>query len=111
MMSIRHSTPGEIIDIRPLGTSLRSVVSSTLIREPHLEVFRFVLPAGKSTPEHAAAGAMTLQCLEGLVELDIQGNKQTMQPGSLVYLKDAEPHAVTALEDASLLVTILLHRT
>ena len=34
-----------------------------------------------------------------------------MTPGTLVYLADAEPHAVCALDDAVLLITILLHRS
>jgi hypothetical protein len=31
-------------------------------------------------------------------------------PGTLVYLEDAQPHEVRTLEDASLLITMLLHR-
>jgi len=31
-------------------------------------------------------------------------------PGKLVYLDDAQPHAVRVLEDVSLLITMLLHR-
>lgn len=110
-MAIPHAASGELIDIRPLGSSLNSRISATLIRADHIEVFRFVLLAGKSTPEHTAAGAITIQCIEGSVQLDAHGQKQILYPGSLVYLSDAEPHAVTALEDSSLLVTILLKRT
>ncbi|MBK6631397.1 MAG: cupin domain-containing protein [Betaproteobacteria bacterium] len=109
-MAIPHATPGELIDIRPLGANLRQTSSSTLIREKHLEVFRLVLPAGKAASDHKAAGAITIQCLEGMVEFEAHGRTQTMQAGSLVYLADAEPHAVKALADASLLITVLLRR-
>ncbi|MCK0512790.1 cupin domain-containing protein [Aromatoleum buckelii] len=109
-MAIPHAASGELIDIAPLGERVRDTVSSTLIRAEHFEVFRLVLPAGKSTQEHRAAGLITIQCLEGVVELDAHGQAQTLTPGTLVYLADAEPHAVTALEDASLLITMLLHR-
>ncbi len=109
-MAIPHAAAGELIDVRPLGADLRGTSSTTLIRAAHLEVFRFVLPAGKAAPDHRAAGALTIQCLEGVVEFEALGRKQMLRAGSLVYLDDAEPHAVTAIEDSSLLVTILLRR-
>lgn len=109
-MAARHAASGELLDIRPLGERVKDTVSTTLVRAEHLEVFRLVLPAGKSAHEHRAAGTITIQCLEGVVELDAHGRTQTMRAGTLVYLADAEPHAVHALEDASLLVTMLLHR-
>lgn len=109
-MAIPHAASGELIDIQPLGVSLRQTSSSTLVRADHLEVFRFVLTSGHSTPEHKASGAITIQCLEGLVELKAHGKNQMMRAGSMVYLSDAEPHSVKAIEDSSLLVTILLRR-
>lgn len=109
-MSIPHAASGELIDIRPLGANLRQTSSSTLVRADHLEVFRLVLLAGKLAPNHKASGAITIQCLEGVVELDAHGQTQILHAGSMVYLSDAEPHEVRALEDSSLLITILLRR-
>jgi quercetin dioxygenase-like cupin family protein len=109
-MAISHAASGELIDVRPLGADLRRASSSTLIRADHLEVFRFVLIAGKTAPSHKASGTITIQCLEGKVELEAHGHTQTLNSGNMVYLADAEPHAVRALEDASLLVTVLLRR-
>ena len=107
-MAIPHATPGELIDIRPLGANLRQTSSSTLIREKHLEVFRLVLPAGQAASDHQAAGAITIQCLDGMVEFEAHGRTQTLQAGSLVYLADADPHAVKALAVPSLPITVLL---
>lgn len=109
-MARKHATSGEFIDIAPLGAALADTHSSTLIRAEHFEVFRMVLPAGKATPMHEASGLITIQCIEGSVELEAHGRTQLMQPGHLVYLADREPHAVRAIEDSSLLVTIVLHR-
>lgn len=109
-MAISHAASGELIDIRPLGAALRQTGSSTLVRADHLEVFRFVLPAGQLAPKHKAAGALTLQCLEGEVEFEAHGRTQVLRAGYMVYLADAEPHVVRALVDSSLLVTILLRR-
>jgi quercetin dioxygenase-like cupin family protein len=109
-LAIPHAASGELIDVRPLGANLRQTSSNTLVRADHLEVFRLVLAAGKAAPDHKASGAITIQCLEGAVELEAHGRKQILRAGSLVYLSDAEPHAVKAIDDSSLLVTILLRR-
>ncbi|HQW20525.1 MAG TPA: cupin domain-containing protein [Rhodocyclaceae bacterium] len=109
-MSIPHAASGELIDVRPLGTELRQHGSKTLVRADHLEVFRFALLAGKATPEHRASGAITIQCLEGVVEFVAHGRQQILRAGSMVYLSDGEPHTVLALEDSSLLITVLLRR-
>ena len=109
-MAIPHAASGELIDVQPLGADLPQTISTTLIRAEHLEVFRFVLPAGKVALDHKASGAITIQCLEGKIELQAHGRIQIMRTGSLVYLADSEPHAVKALEDSALLITILLRR-
>jgi quercetin dioxygenase-like cupin family protein len=109
-MAIPHAASGELIDVRPLGANLRQTSSSTLVRADHLEVFRLVLPAGRAASDHKASGAITIQCLEGTVEFEAHGRTQILRAGNMVYLSDAEPHAVKALENSSLLVTILLRR-
>lgn len=109
-MAIPHAAPGELIDVRPLGQKLRQARSETLIRTNHLEVLRLVLPAGKTMRQHAAAGLMIAQCLEGVVEFETRGAVQRLAAGTMLYLSDKEPHALKALEDSSLLLTLLLHR-
>ena len=109
-MAITHAASGELIDVRPLGAALRQTSSSTLVRADHLEVFRFVLVAGQTAPDHKASGTITIQCLEGEVELEAHGRTQILRVGNMVYLSDAEPHAVKALEDSARHVTGLLRR-
>lgn len=109
-MAIPHAASGDLIDVRPLGAKPSQTLSTTLVRADHLEVLRLVLPKGKVASEHKAAGAITVQCLEGVTELEAHGRTQTLRAGDLVYLADAVPHAVKALEDSSLLITLLLRR-
>ncbi|GMW07952.1 MAG: cupin domain-containing protein [Gammaproteobacteria bacterium] len=109
-MALTHTAPGEIVDVRAPTGAGRTADSKTLIRIDHLEVFRYALPAGKVVDMHTAAGVMLLQCLEGEIEFTALGRTQTLRPGALVYLPDREPHALKALSDTQLLVTILLHR-
>ena len=109
-MAIPHAAPNEVVDVRPLARAIREDDSQLLIRTEHLEVFRYALPAGKSIQAHTAAGTMIVQCIEGAVAFTALGRTQTLATGDLLYLPDGEPHSLEALEDSSLLVTILLHR-
>jgi quercetin dioxygenase-like cupin family protein len=109
-MSIPHAKSGEVISVRPLGKQFTEAESCTLVRANHLEIFRLNLSEGKGTRSHEAAGTITIQCIEGRVELDAHDKTQILEAGDLVFLEDEEPHAVRALKDTSLLITILLHR-
>ena len=98
-MAIPHAASGQAIDVRPLGAALATERTVALVKTDTLEVFRMVLRAGRSAPP---------QCLEGRVELTVEGVAQTLAAGQLVFLAGGVLHGLTALEDASLLVTVLL---
>ena len=107
-MAIPHAKPGEIVDVRPLGSALASAQTKTLVRAAQLEVIRLAVPAGKTIDEHKAKGEIIVQCLEGRVAFTAFGKAQTLEAGKLLYLPTGEPHTVKGVEDASLLLTILL---
>ena len=109
-MSISHAKPGELVDVRPLGASLATTTTKTLLKAEDVEVIRLVLPAGKEIPEHQAKGETIVQCLEGQVEFTTLAATQTVRAGQLLYLPRNEPHSVRSLESASLLLTILLSK-
>jgi hypothetical protein len=50
-MAIPHAKPGEIVDIRPLGSALASAQTKTLVRAEQVEVIRLVVPGGKDERE------------------------------------------------------------
>ncbi len=107
-MAIPHAASGEVIDIRPLGEGLRRAITTVLVKTERLEVLRMVLPEGKEIPVHRAPGEITVQCLEGTVEFQAHDQSRTLQAGQMLYLAAREPHALRAIEDASVLVTIQL---
>ena len=107
-MAIPHASPGDIIDIRPLGPEVRHAVTTTLIKSARLEVIRLVLPAAKEIPPHKVSGEITVQCLEGRVAFKALGQTQELEAGQMLYLAGEDEHSLQALEDASVLVTILL---
>jgi quercetin dioxygenase-like cupin family protein len=107
-MAIPHAKPGEVVDVRPLGSQLASAQTTTLVRAEQVEVIRLVVPAGKEIPEHKAKGEIVVQCLEGRVIFTAFGKTHNLEAGKLLYLPTGEPHSVKGIEDASLLLTILL---
>jgi quercetin dioxygenase-like cupin family protein len=107
-MAIPHAKPGEALDIRPLGAALARSITTTLVKTATLEVVRLVLPAGKEIPTHRVSGEITVQCLEGRVAFTAGDATQELAAGHLLYLSGGEPHALRSIEDASVLVTILL---
>ena len=106
-MAISHAQAGEVIDIRPLADKLSQTKTHTLLKTEQLEVLRLVLPAGKIIAEHKAPSDITVQCLEGSVKFTAPGGIQTLQAGHMLYLTAAEPHALEAVSDSSLLVTLM----
>lgn len=107
-MALQHAAPHEPWDVAPLAERLAATPTSALFKSRQLEVIRLVLAAGKSLPAHKVAGEITLQCIEGKIRIDAQGREQRLGAGQLMYLPAGEVHAVTALSDASALLTIVL---
>jgi len=108
-MALHHALSGELIDIRPLKSSLKNATTKTLYKSNRLEVFQMVLLANKAMPEHQVTGEITVQCIEGSIEFTTAGTRQMMRAGDLVCLTGGVVHALKAVEDSSVLVTILLH--
>lgn len=106
-MALPHVKSGELIDIRPLGDKLVDTPSTALVRTDDFEVMRMVLPAGKSVPQHHIPGELTIHCLEGTVELQAHDKTQALHAGDLVYLQGDVPHALYALENSAILVSML----
>lgn len=107
-MAIPHAQPGEIVDVRPLGSSLATAQTRTLLRTEQIEVIRLIVPADKEIHEHRAKGEIVVHCLEGRVHFTAFGKTQQLQAGELLYLPTGEAHTVTGIENSSLLLTILL---
>ncbi len=107
-MSIPHAKAGQVIDLRPLGSALGSTKTMALAKTDDLELIRLVLPAGRQIATHQVAGELTLQCLEGRVALVTNQGESELSAGQMIYLDGGAPHALRAIDDASLLITILL---
>ena len=109
-MSIAHAISGEPIDVTPYDARLGEQRSAALFKSEQLEVIRLVLSAGKSMPMHKVSGEITIQCIEGELDVQVDGNSTRLLAGQLMFLLGSVPHSVTAIANASALVTLVLLR-
>jgi len=109
-MSIPHALSGQPVAVAPFGTTLTEQRTVALFKSDQLEVIRLVLAPGKSMPMHKVAGEITIQCVEGTLDIDVDGDSTLMQAGQLMFLLGEVPHSVTARTHASALVTIVLKK-
>lgn len=107
-MAIAHAAPGQIVDVQALGDQLGEARNVALFKTAELEVMRLVMPAGKNMPSHAVKGEITIHCLEGEIDLIAGGETRRMKAGQMVWLEGSVEHALSALQDSSLLLTIVL---
>jgi quercetin dioxygenase-like cupin family protein len=107
-MAQAHAVSGQMVGIHPLGESIRATRTTALIKADQLEVVRVVLLAGHELREHRAPGEITVLCIEGRVEFSTPDGTLPMAAGDWIHLRRREPHALRALDDASLLLTMCI---
>lgn len=71
---------------------------------------RLVLLSGKSLPPHKVHGEITIQCIEGSIEVTAEEQALVLHAGQLLYLAGAVTHSLTAIQDSSALVTVALRK-
>ena len=107
-MSVPRNEPGEAIRVLAAADARHSAQTVTLVKTALLEVIRLVLPAGKQLAQHRVTGEIMLQCISGNATLEVEGKSWELGEGTLTYLTGGQEHSLTANEDSSLLLTILL---
>ena len=80
--------------------------SKTLIKNEDFRIVLTVLQSNALLHEHRSAGRISVQVLEGHIEMNVQGEMFDLPAGHLLALDRALPHDVKALEDSAFLLTI-----
>ena len=106
-MALNHAKPGEVVDLRPLGSELKETKTAAIIKTEQFEAIRLVVQAGAEIPSHEVAGKMTLHCLEGRVSLAMPHSAIELAAGEWTYLDGGQAHSVKGIEDSSLLLTVI----
>jgi len=106
-MNKGHIQSGEVINLETLRADMDVSATHALVRTESMEVIRMVLPEGKEIDEHQVDGEVCVQCLTGNVNFKLQDGVRHLSRDDWLFLEREEPHALTAVEDSILLVTIL----
>lgn len=107
-MALPHLQPGQPTDVIPFGAGVVDQKTAALFKSRDLEVIRLVLQAGQSLPPHAVDGDITIQCIEGRLEIALPDDRVVLDANQIIFLDGKQQHGVLALQPSSALVTIAL---
>lgn len=107
-MALHHASSGEPVSLAPLGVELHRASTMALVKAHEFEAIRLILEAGRELPAHSVSGQFTLHCLEGRVAIGLADSSLELAAHDWVYFDAGVTHSVQAIEDSSLLLTIIL---
>ena len=116
MSPVRHQVSGSVLSFS-LNEEIRRVrgelgpeetrIGSTLVKDGAMRVTLVTVDAGGVLAEHTAAGPITIQVLEGEIEVDVAGKTWPAPTGTLLALNAGIPHAVRSGGGGLFLLTVV----
>jgi quercetin dioxygenase-like cupin family protein len=108
-MALHHAASGELVDLRSLQSGLGATTRTTaLVKSDSFEAIHLVVPGGGQIAPHQVPGEFTLLCMQGRVTIGLTDGVVELSSGQWVYFDGGVRHSVHAIEDSSLLLTIML---
>jgi quercetin dioxygenase-like cupin family protein len=104
-VALHHAKAGEKVRLQSFA-STSDPRTTAFVKTDAFEVAQLVLRGGETIARHSVPGYATVHCLEGSVILETE-QEIRLSRGEWLYLDRDQAHSVTAIEDSSLLVTIL----
>jgi len=89
----------------PVNNVVHGIVSRAVLTTPGLRLTLFHFAAGQELSEHTSKARAVVQVLTGSCRFTAGGATHTLKPGDLLHLPPGAPHAVTAPEPFSMLLT------
>jgi quercetin dioxygenase-like cupin family protein len=84
-----------------------AVVSKTIIDKDTGTVTLFAFAMGQGLSEHTAPFDALVQVLDGEVEIKISGTPFHLKQGEIIIIPAHEPHALKAVSDFKMLLTMI----
>jgi quercetin dioxygenase-like cupin family protein len=78
----------------------------TLVKTPALRVVLLAVKEGARLQEHRAEGSVTIQVISGSVRADAGGRRVELAPGEVLVLEPGLEHALEAVRESAVLLTI-----
>lgn len=89
----------------PVPNVAQGIVSRAVLTTPALRLTMFHFAAGQELSEHTSKARALIQVLTGTCHFTVGGVMHVLRPGDLMHLPPGAPHAVTAPEAFSMLLT------
>jgi quercetin dioxygenase-like cupin family protein len=82
------------------------IVSRTILRAPTTRVVLFGFAEGQELTEHTSTQHALVQVLSGECEFSLSGKEHSLRAGDFLYMPPGAPHAVKAVSEFSMLLTL-----
>jgi quercetin dioxygenase-like cupin family protein len=106
--TVSHMREGDILRLDELVNYQEgAVVSRTVVKRATGTITAFAFDAGQGLSEHTAAFDALVQMIEGEAEITISGEPFKLRGGEAILLPAHRPHAVTALTQFKMLLTMI----
>lgn len=110
----RLAAPVQRIDLAAAAATLRAEAHASvsghrqlaLVRHGPLSMILFAFEKDGRLKEHQADGEVVIQVLRGQLSVEVAGEAIALRAGSLVALAPGQRHAVHALEESEMLLSI-----
>jgi quercetin dioxygenase-like cupin family protein len=79
-----------------------------LVHRGPLRLLLFVFEAGGRLPEHRAPGHVVIHCLRGELMVEAEAVRHRLGSGEAVVLEPDVPHAVEAVVESEMLLTVCM---
>jgi quercetin dioxygenase-like cupin family protein len=99
------ATAGTCSLFEPVQNVAHGIVSRAVLTTPALRLTLFHFAAGQELAEHTSKARALVQILSGTCRFSVGGKMHTLKPGDLLHLPPGEPHALSAPEAFSMLLT------
>jgi quercetin dioxygenase-like cupin family protein len=83
------------------------IVSRTVLRSPGARVVLFGFAEGQELTEHTSTQTAMVQVLSGTCEFLLSGAVHNLKAGDFLYMPPNAPHAVKAITQFSMLLTLI----
>lgn len=89
----------------PVPNVAQGIVSQAVLTTPALRITLFHFAAGQELSEHTSKARALVQILSGTCAFSVGATRHMLNPGDLLHLPPGAPHALTAPESFSMLLT------
>jgi quercetin dioxygenase-like cupin family protein len=98
-------------EVRKMRASPRpkAHTAKTLVRTLDQRLVLMLLDRGAQIPVHQTEAPLTIQALDGRVIVSLLASTFDLGPGQLLAIERDVPHAMVAIEDSAVLLTLAWH--